>query len=91
MVRMTYSVSTDVGGTLLDTNGSKSTLNHISLSVTDQVSSGNELSTLGVSSSASGVEDGEEITGLVVGSSITGDDLPCTVERSAGSRDLRKS
>lgn len=78
--RVTYCISTDVGGTLLDTNGLQGpcdhALDHVALSISDHVRSGRQLCALGVCASAGLVDHGEEVSALVVGSAIAGDDSP---------------
>lgn len=76
----TYCISTDVGGTSLDTNGVKGpchhALDHIALSVSNHVRSRLQLCATGVCASAGLVNDGEELASLVVGSAIASDDSP---------------
>lgn len=72
------SISTNVGGTSLDADGAQGTLDDVALSVANHVGGGNELGACGVRAGTSGVDDSEEVTLLVVGSSVAGDDSPGT-------------
>lgn len=78
--RVTYCISTDVGSTLLDTNGLQSpcnhALDHIALSISDHVRRGRQLCALGVCASAGLVDHGEKVSALVIGGAVAGDNSP---------------